>query len=208
MESKILWTEYALPEFGFPLFIIWITNRFFLESETIRWLLIIWTLLLVWFYRPQPDRVSWSAATREILSPCEGKIYKILKFPGGYWEIVVHLDLTDNHLQYCPLVAAKIIKQSNRRGKGDIERARTFFENSEGRVVVDQIVKEPRYGSWLPKFLVKTRIVNWAVGDINGGQSYGMIRFGSMISIYLPRRAKILVRKNQQLKPGILIGKF
>src|SRR5258705_9479068 len=67
------------------------------------------------------------------------------------------------------------------------------FENSRGTIVVRQLTGA-----------IARRIVAWAnVGDeLNKGERFGMIRFGSRTELYLPLEAEVLVKTGDHVSGG------
>src|SRR5258705_8356586 len=67
------------------------------------------------------------------------------------------------------------------------------FENSRGTIVVRQLTGA-----------IARRIVAWAnVGDeLNKGERFGMIRFGSRTELYLPLEAEVLVKTGDHVAGG------
>ncbi|MEM0898595.1 MAG: phosphatidylserine decarboxylase [Pseudomonadota bacterium] len=101
-------------------------------------------------------------------------------------RISVFMDVFSVHVNRAP-VAGKIIRQVHKPGKflnADLDKASTenerngfVFETSHGPVAAVQIAG-----------LVARRILSWkSAGDeIEQGERFGLIRFGSRLDIYLP----------------------
>ena len=80
------------------------------------------------------------------------------------------------------------------------ERHAIGLENDKSRILVIQIAG-----------LLARRIVSWTTlgHNLEQGQCYGMIKFGSSTEIVMPKSVDILVKKGDKVKGGItVIGRF
>jgi phosphatidylserine decarboxylase len=118
-------------------------------------------------------------------------------------RISIFLSLLDAHVQRIP-VGGEVIAVAHRPGRfhsadlpaasGENERNRVAIRTPEGHsVVVVQIAG-----------LIARRIIcDLHVGDqVDIGETYGLIRFGSRLDTYLPAGAEVLIESGQRTLAG------
>ncbi len=172
----------------------------------------ILTLFVTYFFR-NPNRIVPNDQTA-ILSPADGKVMSIEKIFEDQFihntaiKITIFLSIFDNHVNRSP-VEGKIILQQytcgrfkpayNKSASFQNERHTIGVETNTIRILVTQIAG-----------IIARRIVSWvALGDqLQQGQRYGMIKFGSCTEIIVPENVDILVIAGEHVTGGkTIIGK-
>jgi phosphatidylserine decarboxylase len=169
------------------------------------------TGLVAWFFR-EPKRVTPSRSNI-VVAAADGTVAQVVLAeppaelalePGRDWlRISVFLSVFDVHVQRVP-VAGEIVRAEYRPGaflsadldkaSEDNERNSLLLATPEGHeVAVVQIAG-----------LVARRIVcQVAAGDkVRAGDTYGLIRFGSRVDVYVPADARALVEPGQRTIGG------
>lgn len=161
---------------------------------------------IAWFFR-EPKRVPPSRSN-VVVAAADGTVSHVvlarppaeLGLPDGDWlRVSVFLSVFDVHVQRAP-VAGEVVRAEYHPGKflsADLDKASDENERNslllatpEGReVVVVQIAG-----------LIARRIVcQVAAGDkVRAGDTYGLIRFGSRVDVYVPADARVLVEPGQR----------
>jgi phosphatidylserine decarboxylase len=121
------------------------------------------------------------------------------------WRVGIFLSIFDVHTNRTP-IDGRIIYRQRREGLcldarspecADKNEAMTWaFENPRATIVVRQLTGA-----------IARRIVAWSdVGDeMNKGDRFGMIRFGSRTEVYLPLAADVLVKVGDHVAGGSTI---
>ena len=171
------------------------------------------TLFVIFFFR-NPKRIIANDPTL-ILSPADGKIISIEEIYEDHFfndvaiKITIFLSIFDVHVNRSP-VEGKITFQQYTCGRFkpaykksapfQNERHTIRLEAGEFKVLVTQIAG-----------IIARRIVSWvALGaELQQGQRYGMIKFGSCTEIIVPVHVDILVAPGEHVVGGkTIIGKF
>lgn len=169
-------------------------------------LLILYTL----FFFRDPDRAIPSG-THTIVAAADGTVTEIAEvdepeiLKTKMRRVGIFLSIFDVHTNRAP-VDGRIIYREHREGLcldarsidcSQKNEAMTWaFENPHATIVVRQLTGA-----------IARRIVAWAdVGDeLNKGDRFGMIRFGSRTEVYLPLAATILVKVGDHVSAGSTI---
>ena len=141
-------------------------------------------------------------------SPADGRVIHMGLVHDEYWdremlEVGIFLALWDVHVQRVP-IAGEIVAQ--RRKAGGYRRAMTeaathgnnqfatYLQTASGPCTVTQI-----------SGLVARRILTWAAaGDrVAQGDRLGMIKFGSQVTLRVPRTATTLVSVGDGVRAGL-----
>jgi phosphatidylserine decarboxylase len=173
------------------------------------WLALFFVALILYtiaFFRDpnRPDPVD----QRAVVAAADGTIADIEEMDENEFlkartkRIGIFLSIFDVHTNRAP-VAGRIVFQQHRKGFcfdarrpecSEKNEAMTWaFQNPRATIVVRQLTGA-----------IARRIVAWAkVGDeLERGQRFGMIRFGSRTEVYLPLDAEILVKVGDHVKGG------
>ena len=165
---------------------------------------------VAWFFR-EPKRVTPSRSNT-VVAAADGTVSQVvlatppseLGLDGREWlRVSVFLSVFDVHVQRAP-AAGEVVRAEYHPGKflsADLDKASEENERNslllatpEGHeVVVVQIAG-----------LVARRIVcQVAAGDkVHAGQTYGLIRFGSRVDVYVRPDARVLVEPGQRTIGG------
>lgn len=172
------------------------------------WSLIFWLvfIFMLQFFRDPPRNISTNA--NDIVSPASGKVIKVETAQDPYLDrdalrISVFMNVFSVHSNLIP-IAGKIKQRWYIQGKyfnaavdkasTDNERNALCVETEDGfNVVFVQIAG-----------LIARRILCYVKeGDeIDTGDRYGFIRFGSRVDLYLPLESEIKVQLGQWVDSG------
>jgi phosphatidylserine decarboxylase len=96
-------------------------------------------------------------------------------------------------VEFCEHHPGKFFPAFKEKSSLENEQTRLGLENKYGRIVVKQIAG-----------IIARRIVcRIRPGDqLNRGQRFGMIRFGSRVDLFLPENVELKVQLNQKVKAG------
>ncbi|MCO6387825.1 phosphatidylserine decarboxylase [Aliihoeflea sp. 40Bstr573] len=203
---------------GYPFIAIFagITLLLGIFSTTLFWLGLILTAWCTYFFR-DPERVT-PVDDKLVVSPADGMVSAVgpavppRELGLGVEEmtrISVFMNVFNCHVNRAP-VRGRISKIEYRAGKfvnaeldkasSENERNGLVIESPNGQVGVVQVAG-----------LVARRIVCWAEADsdIGIGERIGIIRFGSRLDVYLPRKAVTRVHVGQTAVAGeTIIAEF
>lgn len=161
---------------------------------------------VLYFFR-DPDRFP-PADPDLLVAPADGKVVEVTEIEENEFinqrmlRIGIFLSIFDVHVNRSPM-EGKIIHSEAKRGEyldardpaSSIRNVRRswLIQGPVHAVVVRQITGA-----------IARRIVPWSkVGDqLERGQKFGMIRFGSRTELYLPLETPILVKVGDKVKGG------
>ena len=187
-----------------------ITLVLFLIWDVLGWLGVGLTIWCYYFFR-DPERTPPDRPDA-ILSPADGVVSLIepavppeeLGLPETpLTRVSVFMSVFNCHVNRAP-VAGTVTRIAYRPGKffnasldkasSDNERNGLVIRMEDGRDLVTVQIAG----------LVARRIVSFiSEGDrLNGGERFGLIRFGSRLDVYLPEGAKLLVKPGQTMIAG------
>jgi phosphatidylserine decarboxylase len=166
------------------------------------------TLFTIYFFR-DPDRIG-TGEEGAVFSPADGTIIDIRRFEGSdnlmgepAMKISIFMSVFNVHVNRIPF-KGKISKINYNSGKffnasfdkasEQNERNGITLDTGNGqRIVFVQIAG-----------LIARRIVCWVKDgdDVEAGQRFGLIRFGSRVDVYLPVVSRINVRLSERVKAG------
>lgn len=173
--------------------------------------LLFFLMLTIWFFR-DPERVL-PDRKNVVVAPCDGLILKIetASLPeelnsddsSEYTKISTFMNVTDMHVQRIPVDS--IIKQ--------IEYIKgTFINASLDKASKDNernlVLMEAKNGDTICIVQIAGFVARRIVCDVKKnevckvGERYGMIKFGSRIELYFPKRYKVEVLAGQRLVCG------
>ncbi|MCD5407151.1 MAG: phosphatidylserine decarboxylase family protein [Desulfotomaculum sp.] len=150
-----------------------------------------------------------------IISPADGVVLSVEEFTeneylkGKALKVKIFLSVFNVHINRVP-VAGTVQYRSYFPGKflpafkghaSDVnERNYVGIDTGAHRIMVTQVTG-----------FIARRIVCWiGMGDqLNRGQIFGLIKFGSCTELYLPLNTKVLVKKGDKVRGGeTIIGRF
>lgn len=173
---------------------------------------ILWTLILYFFRDPHREVRTEPGV---VVSPGDGEVVAIVREYEPHFirqemlRISIFLSIFDVHVQRVPL-AGRVAKIEHRPGKYlQAFRPEASLENEaitmqlatpHGPLLVRQIAG-----------IMARRCVNYlAVGDnVETGQRFGLIRFGSRVDLFLPPTADVVTTIGTKVKGGVtLMARF
>lgn len=163
------------------------------------------TIFIVWFFR---DLERPTPPGDFGLSPADGRVIKIEDLAdnpftnGPAKKVSIFMNVFNVHVNRIP-VKGRLLSQvyfpgafvnaSLDKASEHNERNALILETEEGPVAMVQIAG-----------LIARRIVTW-VGEgqeLERGQRFGLIRFGSRVDLYLPPDSEIMVALGQKVSAG------
>ena len=164
---------------------------------------------LIFFFRNPPRNVVHDKC--HILSPADGKVMCITEVQEDEYlgekgiRVSIFLSPFDVHLNRSPIsgtikfqqyVCGRFRPAYKAIAAWENERHAIGIESDHCRILVTQIAG-----------IMARRIVSWVTlgTDLNQGQLYGMIKFGSCTEVIMPRNVEILVEKGQRVKGGLTV---
>ncbi len=180
---------------------------FLLSWLAAAWVLVALSIGNLAFFR-NPTRTPPPGETL-LVAPGDGRVVEVIKtdgddeFVGPAWKVAIFLSVFNVHINRSPITATvKAIRQKGSQYlaafNGDASelnvQTRMDLETDSGlRISVVQITG-----------LIARRILCYAeTGQrLERGESYGLIRYGSRMEIYLPVQADIRVAKGDRVRGG------
>ena len=166
------------------------------------------SLFTIYFFR-DPNRDN-QVHEKTVLTPADGKILGIqhLKDSNNPLDkpaikVSIFMSIFNVHVNRIP-TAGRILKIIYNPGKffsANMDKAseqnennRIILETSDGREIVFVQIAG----------LIARRIVCWIKEgvEVQAGQRFGLIRFGSRLDIYLPDDTKLLIQPKDKVKAG------
>ena len=177
-------------------------NMFIILLYILFFLLVFGVSFLIFFLR-NPARIP--PPGNVILSPADGKVVEVAE-EEGWAKIVVFMNLLNVHVQWVPypgkVIAIEKIDGPAKPGymteASKNKQVVATLETSLGKMVVKQIVG----------ILVRRIETFIKAGDqIEVGQRFGRIIFGSRVELWLPKdKVEVLVQKEQKVLAGRTIA--
>jgi len=177
-------------------------------------LCLAFTGFILYFFR-DPERIVPTGADL-ITSPADGKVIEIVRDQEPYFSgdpsirISIFMNVFNCHVNRAPIHGriidiryreGRFLSANMKRAMLENEQAAILLEDPKGRkVTVVQVAG-----------LIARRIVCWAESgdELQMGQRYGMIRFGSRLDVYLPEDTKVIVERGQYVVAGqSILGKM
>jgi phosphatidylserine decarboxylase len=161
-------------------------------------------LIFTFYFFRDPERVV-PIGDDILVSPADGLITNITERKEGkktYIKVSIFLSIFNVHIQRLPITGAvtkvdyiegKFINATLDKASDENERLKIAIKNGNNLIYVTQIAG-----------LIARRIVNYVKPNenINQGERYGIIKFGSRVDIEFPNSFKLLVNEGQQCIGG------
>jgi phosphatidylserine decarboxylase len=171
---------------------------------------ILLSLWCVYFFR-NPKRTT-PITDYLVVSPADGRILSTdilpvpedLDLPLGEWRrISIFMNVFDVHVNRSP-VAGKVVATAYHKGVFLNASLNKASEQNERQNMVVEMASGQKIGVVQIAGLVARRILlEAAVGDqLNVGQQYGIIRFGSRVDVWLPAATPVNVLVGQTAVAG------
>ncbi len=161
-------------------------------------------LIFTFYFFRDPERVI-PIGDDILVSPADGLITNITETKEGkktYIKVSIFLSIFNVHIQRLPItgevtkvdyIEGKFINATLDKASDENERLKITIKNGNNLIYVTQIAG-----------LIARRIVNYVKPNenINQGERYGIIKFGSRVDIEFPNSFKLLVNEGQQCIGG------
>ena len=161
-------------------------------------------LIFTFYFFRDPERVV-PIGDDILVSPADGLITNITETKEGkktYIKVSIFLSIFNVHIQRLPIsgevtkvdyIEGKFINATLDKASEENERLKITIKNGNNLIFVTQIAG-----------LIARRIVNYVKPNenINQGERYGIIKFGSRVDIEFPNNFKLLVNEGQQCIGG------
>ena len=161
-------------------------------------------LIFTFYFFRDPERVV-PIGDDILVSPADGLITNITEIKEGkktYIRVSIFLSIFNVHIQRLPIsgvvtkvdyIEGKFINATLDKASDENERLKIAIKNGNNLIYVTQIAG-----------LIARRIVNYVKPNenINQGERYGIIKFGSRVDIEFPNSFKLLVNEGQQCIGG------
>ena len=161
-------------------------------------------LIFTFYFFRDPERVV-PIGDDILVSPADGLITNITETKEGkktYVKVSIFLSIFNVHIQRLPIsgevnkvdyIEGKFINATLDKASDENERLKITIKNGNNLIYVTQIAG-----------LIARRIVNYVKQNenINQGERYGIIKFGSRVDIEFPNNFKLLVSEGQQCIGG------
>ena len=161
-------------------------------------------LIFTFYFFRDPERVV-PIGDDILVSPADGLITNITEIKEGkklYTKVSIFLSIFNVHIQRLPIsgevtkvdyIEGKFINATLDKASDENERLKLTIKNGNNLIYVTQIAG-----------LIARRIVNYVKHNenINQGERYGIIKFGSRVDIEFPNNFKLLVNEGQQCIGG------
>lgn len=169
-------------------------------------ILVLWSILVYFFRDPERDI---SRSEEKYYSPGDGVITDIETvkevdfIKQEFIRIGMFLSIFDVHVQRAP-ISGKVEFVSHKAGKNlPAYDPAASYENDQIIMGMDTV-----YGKIMVKQIsgiLARKCYNYAKPgeEIESGQRYGLIKFGSRVELYLPPDSKVLCEVDQKVKGGL-----
>ncbi len=161
-------------------------------------------LIFTFYFFRDPERVV-PIGDDILVSPADGLITNIKEIKEGkktYIKVSIFLSIFNVHIQRLPIsgevtkvdyIEGKFINATLDKASDENERLKITIKNGNNLIYVTQIAG-----------LIARRIINYVKpnDNINQGERYGIIKFGSRVDIEFPNNFKLLVNEGQQCIGG------
>ena len=170
-------------------------------------------IYLAYFFR-NPKRITLPDDSL-LYSPADGTVMAVEDFHDDEYldedavKVTIFLSVFNVHVNRSPMrgqikyqryTCGGFVPAYKKAASFENERHAIGLENDKKRILVIQIAG-----------LLARRIVSWTTlgHNLEQGQCYGMIKFGSSTELIMPKSVDILVKKGDKVKGGItVIGRF
>jgi phosphatidylserine decarboxylase len=169
------------------------------------------TLFVLYFFR-DPERET-GVQEKAVLTPADGKILGVWTLESGEnplgtraVKVSVFMSLFDVHVNRIP-TGGRVSRISYRPGAFFAANLDKASEKNEQNAVTLDTPDRKRIVFVQIAGLIARRIACWVrEGDeVQAGQRFGLIRFGSRVDVFLPEGSRVAVQPRQKVKAGITI---
>jgi phosphatidylserine decarboxylase len=177
-------------------------------------LALFFTAFSIWFFR-DPERTPLSQNPSDVISSADGTVLKVEsvndpRYGAPAEKISIFMSPLNVHVNRAPIqgkvtkveyVAGKFFAANLDKASTDNERNWVTLQNAKGQQVAFLQIAG---------FIARRIVCRTHVGDqLDVGQRYGMIRFGSRMEIFLPKGSRIEVKPGDKIQAGeTVVGKL
>ncbi|MFQ5597068.1 MAG: phosphatidylserine decarboxylase family protein [Nitrospiria bacterium] len=165
------------------------------------------TLFCAWFFRDPKRTVPKEAGL--LVSPADGKVVDVTRVEEGRFlnkpavKVSIFLNVFNVHVNRVP-IAGKVVDVFYNPGRffaANVPKA--SLENEQNAVLMETSTGKKIVCIQIAG-LIARRIVCWVKkgGDLERGERFGLIRFGSRVDLFLPPEADIRITKGDKVKAG------
>lgn len=165
------------------------------------------TTFTLYFFR-DPERIG-PVNDDALISPADGKVIRIEKIIDGQYllgqvyKVSIFMNLFNVHVNRAPIsgTVEKILYSPGKFYSADSDRGAMHNEHC---AVLLRSTSGHRMAFVQVAGLIARRIVCWLeAGDqVQRGQRFGLIRFGSRVDLYIPTRTQLEITVGQKVKGG------
>ena len=169
--------------------------------------LLVLTLFVIWFFRnPQrntPEKDGW------VISPADGRVIRIEETtsdeqPGRtFQKISIFMNIFNVHVNRIPCSGevrfiryreGKFLSANLDKASALNERNTVLLRTADGREIMTVQIAG----------LIARRIVCWLKEgmQVQKGERFGLIRFGSRVEVFLPLGSTLLVKVGEKVRAG------
>jgi phosphatidylserine decarboxylase len=168
---------------------------------------LVFALFFAFFFR-DPERTP-AAADGEVLSPADGRVLVAGPAegdgapPGTWLQVSIFLSPMDVHVNRIPVggrvsrvivMPGRFLPAYRTEAASQNERTEIWIERAGQTIVCRQVVG----------VLARRIVCRIAEGDeVETGQRYGLMKFGSRMDVYLPPDSTISVRAGERVLGGV-----
>lgn len=208
--------RFSVVKDGYPHIIIFILIAFivaYIFNPIYAVIPVVLAIYLAYFFR-NPKRITPHDDSL-LYSPADGTVMAVEDFYDDEYldeeaiKVTIFLSVFNVHVNRSPMrgqikyqryTCGGFVPAYKKAASFENERHAIGLENNKSRILVIQIAG-----------LLARRIVSWTTlgNNLEQGQCYGMIKFGSSTELVMPKSVDILVKKGDKVKGGItVIGRF
>lgn len=208
--------RFAVVKDGYPHIIIFVIIAFivaYISNPVYAVIPGVLAIYLAYFFRnPHRDITPDDSL---LYSPADGRVMAVEDFYDDEYldepaiKVTIFLSVFNVHVNRSPMrgqikyqryTCGGFVPAYKKSASFENERHAIGLENEKNRILVIQIAG-----------LLARRIVSWTTlgHNLEQGQCYGMIKFGSSTELVMPKSVEVLVKKGDTVKGGIsVIGRF
>ena len=208
--------RFAVVKDGYPHIIIFLIIAFivaYISNPVYAVIPGVLAIYLAYFFRnPHRDITPDDSL---LYSPADGRVMAVEDFYDDEYldepaiKVTIFLSVFNVHVNRSPMrgqikyqryTCGGFVPAYKKSASFENERHAIGLENEKNRILVIQIAG-----------LLARRIVSWTTlgHNLEQGQCYGMIKFGSSTELVMPKSVEVLVKKGDTVKGGIsVIGRF
>ncbi len=208
--------RFAVVKDGYPHIIIFVIIAFivaYISNPVYAVIPGVLAIYLAYFFR-NPHR-DINPDDSLLYSPADGRVMAVEDFYDDEYldepaiKVTIFLSVFNVHVNRSPMrgqikyqryTCGGFVPAYKKSASFENERHAIGLENEKNRILVIQIAG-----------LLARRIVSWTTlgHNLEQGQCYGMIKFGSSTELVMPKSVEVLVKKGDTVKGGIsVIGRF